>query len=72
MNSSKDDFGGSFSVDGENIEVDLAEFGWDREPTAPAKPQFEDEGRIRASHILLKTMEPSVMKIVDVINGVAR
>ena len=52
MNSSKDDFGGSFSVDGENIEVDLAEFGWDREPTAPAKPQFEDEGRIRLQKAL--------------------
>lgn len=28
MNSSKNDFGGSFSVDGKNVEVDLAEFGW--------------------------------------------
>ncbi len=52
MNSSKDDFGGSFSVDGENVEVDLAEFGWDREPAQAAAPRFEDEGRIRLQKAL--------------------
>jgi pseudouridine synthase len=51
MNSSKDDLGGSFSVDGENVEVDLAEFGWDREP-APSAPTHDDDGRIRLQKAL--------------------
>lgn len=51
MNSSKDDFGGSFSVDGENVEVDLAEFGWDREPVA-SNTVHDDDGRIRLQKAL--------------------
>ncbi|QIK64092.1 rRNA pseudouridine synthase [Leucobacter viscericola] len=52
MNSSKEDFGGSFSVDGEDVEVDLAEFGWDRPSAASAKPEHNDDGRIRLQKAL--------------------
>lgn len=52
MNSSKEDFGGSFSVDGENVEVDLAEFGWDRPSVATGKPEHNDDGRIRLQKAL--------------------
>lgn len=52
MNGSKEDFGGSFSVDGEQVEVNLADFGWDREPTSASRPVHDDDGRIRLQKAL--------------------
>ncbi len=53
--------GGSFSVDGENIEVDLAEFGWDRPITGAGSgaaggeggdSAHDDDGRVRLQKAL--------------------
>ncbi len=64
MSHSESGFGGSFSVDGSAVEVDLAEFGWpgDRQPAhdsdetagpgAPAAQQHDDDGRIRLQKAL--------------------
>lgn len=52
MNRSEENLGGSYSVDGENIEIDLAEFGWDRPQTAPAEAAHDDDGRIRLQKAL--------------------
>lgn len=59
MNRSEDKFGGSFSVDGEGAEVDLAAFGWDRPERAagssgaPGDPgQAPDDGRVRLQKAL--------------------
>lgn len=61
MSSSKDaggskgpSLGGSFSVDGQNIEVDLAEFGWDRPVMgrSAAEAGESDDGRVRLQKAL--------------------
>ena len=52
MNRSEEDFGGSFSVDGDNVEVDLAAFGWDRPQAAPAETAHDDDGRVRLQKAL--------------------
>ncbi len=53
MTRSEEGFGGSFSVDGEQVEVDLAEFGWDRDPAqADASGPQEDDGRVRLQKAL--------------------
>ena len=44
-------FGGSFSVDGQSIEIDLAEFGWDR-PVSGGSTDFDDDGRVRLQKAL--------------------
>ncbi len=44
--------GGSFSVDGESVEVDLAEFGWDRPVSQDPDPASEDDGRVRLQKAL--------------------
>lgn len=52
MKRSDENLGGSFSVDGENVEVDLAEFGWDRPQSAPAEAAHDDDGRVRLQKAL--------------------
>lgn len=42
--------GGSFEVDGENVEIDLAEFGWNRPVSQDPAP--EDDGRVRLQKAL--------------------
>ena len=58
MNSSKREpqgepsgLGGSFSVDGKPVELDLAEFGWDR-PVTARSAEHDDDGRVRLQKAL--------------------
>lgn len=47
--------GGSFSVDGQNIDIDLAEFGWDHTPTdtdAAARTSEPNDGLVRLQKAL--------------------
>lgn len=48
MNRSDSGLGGSFSVDGQAVEVDLAEFGWTQERSAATA----DDGRVRLQKAL--------------------
>lgn len=51
--SNDEDFGGSFSVDGSNIEIDMAEFGWDKPATESAgRSTHDDDGRVRLQKAL--------------------
>ncbi len=53
--SDDEGLGGSFSVDGENIEIDLAEFGWPADRAAASGEQDsapEDDGRVRLQKAL--------------------
>lgn len=53
--SGGNDLGGSFSVDGEDVEVDLAEFGWPAGGAAgrgEQDPASEDDGRVRLQKAL--------------------
>ena len=55
MSRSESGFGGSFSVDGSDVEVDLAEFGWpgDRSRAEDASDDApEDDGRVRLQKAL--------------------
>ena len=46
--------GGQFSVDGQAIEIDMAEWGWDRETTTPAldEGRGDEEGTVRLQKAL--------------------
>ena len=45
--------GGRFEVDGQAVEIDMAEWGWDRPVSDPhADPQAEDDGRVRLQKAL--------------------
>jgi pseudouridine synthase len=45
--------GGRFEVDGQVVEIDMAEWGWDRPVSdPPADPQPEDDGRVRLQKAL--------------------
>ena len=61
MSRSESEFGGSFSVDGSNVEVDLAEFGWPGDRPAATdtddvesdvETTHDDDGRIRLQKAL--------------------
>ena len=43
--------GGEFTVDGQAVEIDMAEWGWDR-PVTAAAPRPEDEGTVRLQKAL--------------------
>ncbi len=50
---SSGDFGGAFSVDGRTIDIDLAEFGWDRAVSdARGASEHSDDGRVRLQKAL--------------------